>query len=65
MVKELKVLDYHDVLLYKRDVDLLTGDHWLNDQVLHTTQFRLETPLSIMHIRTKDIFCTPDYRFLL
>ncbi len=34
MDKEPKVLDYHDVLLYRSDIDLLTGDKWLNDQVL-------------------------------
>lgn len=34
MEKEPRVLDYHDVLLYRSDVDLLTGDNWLNDQVL-------------------------------
>ncbi len=29
-----KVLDYGDVLLRRRDVDLLDGPFWLNDQVL-------------------------------
>jgi sentrin-specific protease 8 len=28
-----RVLSYHDVLLRRSDVDLLEGDHWLNDQV--------------------------------
>ena len=27
-----KVLDYHDVLLYDSDLDLLEGQEWLNDQ---------------------------------
>jgi hypothetical protein len=27
-----RVLDYHDVLLYDTDVDLLKGPEWLNDQ---------------------------------
>ena len=27
-----KVLDYHDVLLYAGDVELLRGPQWLNDQ---------------------------------
>ena len=27
-----KVLDYHDVLLYADDTELLSGPHWLNDQ---------------------------------
>ena len=31
----MKVLSYHDVLLYQQDVDLLDGCHWLNDQVGH------------------------------
>jgi len=58
MVKELKVLDYNDVLLYKRDMDLLIGDHWLNDQVLHIpSQISSEIPLSFVRIRTKDVFC--------
>lgn len=34
MKGEQKVLDYHDVLLYKSDSDLLTAPYWLNDQVL-------------------------------
>ncbi|CAL5221185.1 g3331 [Coccomyxa viridis] len=29
-----KVLDYHDVLLYAGDVELLRGPQWLNDQVI-------------------------------
>jgi hypothetical protein len=28
-----RALSYHDVLLRRQDVDLLRGDHWLNDQV--------------------------------
>ena len=28
----LKVLDYHDVLLYDSDLNLLEGQEWLNDQ---------------------------------
>ncbi|GLI60307.1 hypothetical protein VaNZ11_002423 [Volvox africanus] len=31
---ELKVLDYHDVLLREQDISLLEGPHWLNDQVV-------------------------------
>lgn len=31
--KRKRVLDYHDVLLYDTDVDLLEGPNWLNDQV--------------------------------
>ncbi|GIL65692.1 hypothetical protein Vafri_19369 [Volvox africanus] len=31
---ELKVLDYHDVLLREQDVSLLEGPQWLNDQVV-------------------------------
>lgn len=27
-----KVLDYHDVLLYADDIELLRGQQWLNDQ---------------------------------
>ena len=33
MAREPKYLDYHDVLLYRSDVDLLKGKYWLNDQV--------------------------------
>ena len=29
-----KVLDYHDVLLRRADVELLTGPNWLNDQLI-------------------------------
>eukprot|EP00227_Mantoniella_beaufortii_P016606 CAMPEP_0197581696 /NCGR_PEP_ID=MMETSP1326-20131121/5129_1 /TAXON_ID=1155430 /ORGANISM="Genus nov. species nov., Strain RCC2288" /LENGTH=64 /DNA_ID=CAMNT_0043145641 /DNA_START=16 /DNA_END=207 /DNA_ORIENTATION=- len=28
-----RALDYHDCLLRVRDVALLTGKHWLNDQL--------------------------------
>lgn len=27
-----KILDYHDILLRKGDVELLKGSGWLNDQ---------------------------------
>ncbi len=30
---ESKLLDYYDVLLRASDASLLTGPHWLNDQV--------------------------------
>ncbi|GIM15870.1 hypothetical protein Vretimale_18558 [Volvox reticuliferus] len=33
-IAEVKVLDYHDVLLREQDVSLLEGPHWLNDQVV-------------------------------
>ena len=62
MKGETKVLDYHDVLLYQSDLDLLTGPYWLNDQVLH-------------HCRSTTIVCDtcpdhfrawgPDHRVLL
>ncbi len=32
-MREKKLLDYHDVLLYQQDVDLLLYGRWLNDQV--------------------------------
>ncbi|EIE19373.1 hypothetical protein COCSUDRAFT_54666 [Coccomyxa subellipsoidea C-169] len=34
MAKEPKILDYHDILLYRSDVDLLKGEFWLNDQIV-------------------------------
>ncbi|KAK9914989.1 hypothetical protein WJX75_003382 [Coccomyxa subellipsoidea] len=34
MAREPKYLDYHDVLLYRSDVDLLKGKYWLNDQIV-------------------------------
>ena len=33
MSGERKLLDYHNTLLRADDVKLLTGAHWLNDQV--------------------------------
>lgn len=29
-----KILDYHDVLLRRQDLDLIAAPHWLNDQVI-------------------------------
>lgn len=29
-----KLLSYYDVLLRKMDAALLTGNHWLNDQII-------------------------------
>ena len=31
-----KLLDYHDVLLYHADAELLEKPNWLNDQASHS-----------------------------
>lgn len=63
MDKEPKVLDYHDILLYRSDVDLLTGDHWLNDQMV---SFFFEYLQVEKYARLKDIFfCGGSLSFLL
>ncbi|CAL8468357.1 g7897 [Coccomyxa elongata] len=63
MDKETKVLDYHDVLLYRTDIDLLTGDKWLNDQIV---SFFFEYLQLEKYARLKDIFfCGGSLSFLL
>jgi hypothetical protein len=62
MKGEQKVLDYHDVLLYKSDLDLLMGPHWLNDQVLAAG---LQVSASRTSASTEPVSLRSGYRVLL
>lgn len=52
MVKERKVLDYHDVLLYESDLRLLAGEEWLNDQAC-VRQSWLMRMLCVAHVASR------------
>jgi hypothetical protein len=52
MVKDRKVLDYHDVLLYESDLRLLAGEEWLNDQAC-VRQSWLMRMLCVAHVASR------------
>jgi hypothetical protein len=63
-----KALSYYDVLLRNADIQLLRGNHWLNDQVhlsLHLLHDHRKSVGSQADQRDMSTYCLADHRLLL
>ena len=59
-----KVLDYHDVLLYADDTELLRGPQWLNDQAGSSSTISVHRiSVSLYYIGRIPLVCA-DYSVL-